>query len=114
LAFRPLRNSTSSLPPRFVLHFHLLDPLSDVGWTWFDFDAVLLATTQKIYGFLADERDIRQIQDQVLAFRFRAEQLSQVIDVCRLDAPAELEQDTTLSRTLNFEHANSPMPCDAR
>jgi hypothetical protein len=93
MAFRTLHNSASSLPPRFASHFHLLDPLSDVRRTRFDFDAELLATAQKIYGFLADERDIRQIQYQLLARGFRFEQYSEVIEVRRLDAPTELEDD---------------------
>src|SRR5580704_16294425 len=104
MAFRTLHNSTSSLPPRFASHFHLLDPLSDVGRTRFDFDAVLFATAQKIYSFLADERDIRQIQYQLLTCSLRFEQSSQVIGVCRLDAPTQLEHDSALARTLNLEH----------
>jgi hypothetical protein len=92
----------------------LLDPLPNIRGTRFDFDAVLLTTTQKIYGFLVDKCDVRQVQDQLLARCFGIEQYSQVIDVSFLDAATELEQNSALARSLNFEHANFPMACDAK
>jgi hypothetical protein len=71
----------------------------------FDFDAAPLAIAQEIDGVLVDERDVGQIQNQLPLRRFRVEQHSELPDVCRLDSAAELEHDSTIARSLNFEHA---------
>jgi hypothetical protein len=71
----------------------------------FDFDAARLATAQEIDSLLVHEGDVRQIQNQLGPRRFRVEQSSQFLNVCRLDSSAELEHDSAIARSLNFEHA---------
>jgi hypothetical protein len=78
---------------------YLIDPPSDMERAVFELDAIGLAAAEKCDGILVDERDVPQIENQLLSRCLDGEQLLKLLDIlCRFDPAAECEQ-------------NSPIPC---
>ena len=76
--------------------FYPLDPLSDIGRTVFELDAIRLATGQKCDRTLVDECHVPQIQNYLLPGCFQGEQFSQFLDILRFDSATEREHDSAI------------------
>jgi hypothetical protein len=86
-------SSSSSAPGSTV---YPLDPLSNIGRTILELDAIRLATGQKVNRILVDECHVPQIQNQLLPRCFHGEQFSQFLDILCFDSANEREHDSAI------------------
>jgi hypothetical protein len=77
--------------------FYPLNPLSDIGRTILEFDAIGLAVGEKFHRVLVDECHVPQIQHQVpLPGFLQVEQLSEILDIFCFNSAAEREHDSAI------------------
>ena len=88
-----IHSSSSSAPGST---FYPLDPLSDIGRTVFELDAIRLATGQKFNRILVDEGHVPQIQNQRLPRCLQGEQLSEPVDIFCFNSATEREDDPAI------------------
>jgi hypothetical protein len=86
-------SSSSSAPGSTV---YPLDPLSNIGRTILELDAIRLAIGQKVNRILVDECHVPQIQNQLLPRCFQGEQFSQFLDILCFDSATEREDDSAI------------------
>ena len=92
--------------PRTIFRF--IDPPSHVQRAVLKLDSIRLAAEEKLDGVSVDERDVPQIQNQLLPRSFDGEQLLKLLDVFScFDPAAEREQNLTISCSLSSQHAAS-------
>ena len=84
----------SSSPSAPGSTFYPLDPLSDIGGTILELDAVGLAAGGKFHRVMVDECHIPQIQHHVLPRFLQGEQLLQLLDIFYFNSATE--RKTTL------------------
>ena len=77
--------------------FYPLNPLSDIGRTILEFDAIGLAVGEKFHRALVDECHVPQIQYQAPLPRcLRVEQLSELLDIFCFNSATEREDDSAI------------------
>jgi hypothetical protein len=87
--------SSSSSAPGST--FYPLDPLSDIGRTILEFDAIGLAAGEKFHCALVDKYHVPQIKHQVLPRCLLGEQLSELLDIFCFNTATEREDDSTVA-----------------
>jgi len=83
----------SALPLRTFL---LVDPISDMERTILKLDPVPFALGEKCYDVLVHERQVPQIEHQLLPRCLDNEQLLEVLDILRLHPAADGEHYLTI------------------
>jgi len=86
----------SSSPSAPGSTFYPLDPLSDIGGTILELDAVGLAAGEKFHRVLVDECHIPQIQHHVLPRFLQGEQLLQLLEIFYFNSATEREDDSAI------------------
>jgi hypothetical protein len=87
--------SSSSSAPGST--FYPLDPLSDIGRTILEFDAIGLAVGEKFHCVLVDECHVPQIQHHVpLPGCLQVEQLSEILGIFCFNSATEREDDSAI------------------
>jgi hypothetical protein len=81
--------------------FYPLDPLSDIGGTILELDAVGLAAGEKFHRVLVDECHVPQIQNQLPPRCFQGEKFLQSLDILCFDSATEREHDSASMQTPN-------------
>jgi hypothetical protein len=76
--------------------FYPLDPLSNIGRTILEFDAIGLAAGEKFHRALVDECHVPQIQYQVLPRCLQGEQSSELLDIFCFNSATEREDDSAI------------------
>jgi hypothetical protein len=93
---RPEIQSLSSHSAASRTIFCSLDPLSDIGTTIFEHNAIPLAAGKKFNSVLVDERHIPQIQNQLFSRGLRVKELLQLLDVLCLNSSTKGEYNLTI------------------
>jgi hypothetical protein len=86
----------SSSPSAPGSTFYPLDPLSNIGRTILEIDAVGLAAGEKFHRVLVDECHISQIQLHVLPRFLQGEHLSELLDIFYFNSATEREHDSAI------------------
>ena len=86
----------SSSPSASGSTFYPLDPLSDIGGTILELDAVGLAAGEKFHRVLVDEGHVPQIQNQRLPRCLQGEQVSEPLDIFCFNSATEREDDPAI------------------
>jgi hypothetical protein len=86
----------SSSPSAPGSTFYPLDPLSDIGGTILELDAVDLAAGEKFHRVMVDECYIPQIQHHILPRFLQGEQLSELLDIFCFNSATEREHDSAI------------------
>jgi hypothetical protein len=86
----------SSSLPALGSTFYPLNPLSDIGRTIFEFDAIGFAAGEKFNCALVDECHVPQIQYQALSRCLQGEQLSELLDIFCFNSATEREDDSAI------------------
>lgn len=91
------------LPPASgAFPFH---PLTDIGRTVLELNAIGFALRQKSNRRAIHERYVAQVQRQVAIEGFQLQEPAQLRDVFHLDSPAQGEDDPRVGRSLDFQHS---------
>jgi hypothetical protein len=83
-------------PSALGSNFYPLNPLSDIGRTILELDAVGLASSEKFHRVLVDECYVPQIQHQVPPSYLKAKQLSERLDIFSFNSATELKDDSAI------------------
>jgi hypothetical protein len=88
-----IHSSSSSAPGST---FYPLDPLSDIGGTILELDAVGLPAGEKFHRVRVNECHILQIQHHVLLRCLQGEQMSELLDMFCFNSATEREDDPAI------------------
>jgi hypothetical protein len=69
----------------------LFNPLSNIQGTVFELDAIGFTARQKPHSFLADERYVLQIQNNLVIGRLQRKKLLEFPNIFRLNSAAQCE-----------------------